>query len=158
MSCGGWSRCLAAAWSVGLILAGGCGGGSGGQPIAATTLAGMVGGQPWTLVGGETDAFLSSGEPDFFTTLYAESVTPCTGAGFSVTSNEIILQVPMATGDSMRSVTFVVDPSNTSQNFIVTGHVVVDEVTATSVSGGVYASYDDDNVINGQFQATICAQ
>lgn len=144
----------------GLLLGGACGGGSGGggPAIAMTTLAGKVGGQTWTLVSGETDAFLSSGQSDFFTTLYTESVDACTGSGFSVTSNQILVQVPMAAGDYSRSVTFVVDPSGANQNLITTGHVVVEAVTATTVSGGLYARSDDNNVVNGQFQATVCAQ
>jgi len=41
---------------------------------------------------------------------------------------------------------------------ITSTHVVVDAVTATTVSGGISASYDGNNSVSGQFQATICAQ
>ena len=121
-------------------------------------LAGKAGGQPWTIAAGETDAFLSSGQADFFTMLYTEPVDLCTGDGFSVASNQIIVQVPMTTGDYMRGVTFVVDPTGTNLNLIATGHVVVDGVTATTVSGGLYARFDDQNIVNGQFQAMVCPQ
>jgi hypothetical protein len=162
MNCGGWSR----RWAIGLLacglLGGACGSGSdspgSGQPIASTTLAGTIGGQPWSFVSGETDAFLSSGSTDFFTTLYMESVDVCTGAGFSVTSNQIIAEIPMAIGDYTKSVTFVVGPGTTNDNLITSGHVVVNQVTATSVSGGLYARFDANNIVNGQFTATVCAQ
>jgi hypothetical protein len=142
------------------VSAGACGGGSGGGggTIATGTLAGKIGGQPWSLVSGETDFFLSMGNPDFFTSLYTESVAACTGAGFSVASNQLIVMVPMAMGDYTRNVTFVVDPQGTNQNYITSGHVVVDAVTATTVSGGVAAQFDGNNSVSGQFQATICTQ
>jgi hypothetical protein len=158
---GWWLGRSAPAVLAALLLGAACGGassGGGGQAISSTPLAGKVGGQSWTLASGETDAFLSSGQADFFTTLYTESVATCTGAGFSVASNQIIVEVPMTTGDYMRPVTFVVDPTGTNQNLIATGHVVVDQVTATSVSGGLYAKFDANDIINGQFQATVCAQ
>lgn len=141
------------------VSAGSCGGsGGGGGPVATGTLAGKIGGMSWTLVSGETDAFLSMSQPNFFTTLYAETVATCTGAGFSVASNFLIAEIPMTPGDYTRSVTFVVDPQGTNQNLITSAHVVVDAVTATTVSGGISASYDGNNSVSGQFQATICAQ
>jgi hypothetical protein len=143
-----------------LAMAGACGGsgGGGGGPIATGTLAGKIGGQSWTLVSGETDFFLSSQQADFFTTLYTETVATCTGAGFQVASNQLIVQIPMTPGDYSRGVTFVVDPQGTVQNLITNGHVVVDQVTATTVSGGISAGYDANNNVSGQFQATICTQ
>jgi hypothetical protein len=148
----------------GLLCGGACGGSSGGgsgvnsQPIASGPLAGTIGGQPWSLASGETDAFLSAGSTTFFTTLYTEAVTPCTGDGFSVTSNQLIVEVPMTPGDYTKTVTFVVDPGGANDNLLSSGHVVVSQVTATTVSGGIYARFDASNIINGQFQATICAQ
>jgi hypothetical protein len=145
----------------GLLMGGACGsssGGGGAPPIASGALAGKVGGQAWTLASAETDAFLSMNQPDFFTTLYTESVAPCTGAGNSTTSNRVITEVPMVAGDYMKFVTFVVDPGGTNQNLVVNGHIVVSQVTATTVSGGLSASLNADNTISGQFQATICAQ
>ena len=141
------------------VSAGACGGsGGGGGPIVTGTLAGKIGGLSWTLASGETDAFLSMGQPNFFTTLYAETVATCTGAGFSVASNFLIVEIPMTPGDYTSSVTFVVDPQGANQNLITSTHVVVDAVTATTVSGGISASYDGNNSVSGQFQATICAQ
>ena len=126
-------------------------------------MSGKVGGQPWTLVSGETHAFLSMGKAQFFTTMYMESVTPCTGAGFSVTTNQLIMNIPMTPGDYNLSLdlsqTFVVDPGGSDQNDIaISGRIVVDQVTATMVSGGANIQFDADNSVSGQFQATVCAQ
>jgi hypothetical protein len=141
------------------VLAGACGGSdAGSHAIGTGTLSGKIGGQAWSLESGETDAFLSMDDPDFFTSLYTEAVAPCNGDGFSVASNQLIVMVPMTPGDHEKSVTFVVNPQGTVKNLITTGHVVVAEVTATTVSGGIYAHYDGDNSVDGQFQATICAQ
>jgi hypothetical protein len=142
-----------------LLFGGACGGSGGGsQAIASGPLAGKVGGQPWSLVSGETDAFLSMGNSDFFTTLYTESVATCTGAGFSVTSNQLIIEVPMAPGDYTQAMTFVDNSQAPVRNLITTGHVVVDQVTATTVTGGAFAKVDANNTVSGQFQATVCAQ
>jgi len=36
------------------------------------------------------------------------------------------------------------------------GALVVDSVTATTITGGARFSYDADNAIDGQFVVTIC--
>jgi hypothetical protein len=133
------------------------GGGGGGVEILETPLAGMVGGAPWTFTTGETDAFLSEGEPDYFTSLYAESFTPC---GFSPTStNHLIVQLPMVPGEypfslSGSNMTFAIAPSDNLVSF--NGKIVIDTVTATTVTGGLYGRYDSANEVNGRFTATIC--
>ena len=155
----GWSRRLAIGVVAGGVLVGGCGGSGGSGPaISSGVLAGTIGGEAWSIVSGETDFFISSQGSDFFTTFYEETVDPCTGAGFSVSTNQVIAEIPMATGDYMQAVTFVVDPGGTNDNLITNGHVVVDQVTATTVSGGLYAKFDANDVVSGQFQATICTQ
>lgn len=138
------------------MIAGACGGG-GGEEIVDTTLSGSVGGQPWTFVAGHTDAFLSEGESDFFAELYAGTFTPC---GFDTpTGDFLIVSVPKEVGEYDFSLslnmTFVVG----SDNLVATdGRVVVDEVTATTVRGGLVGDFDGDNHVNGQFELTICTQ
>jgi hypothetical protein len=136
-----------------------CGGGGGdddGDDIPATTLAGTVGGEPWTFVAGDTDAFLSEGEDDFFALLYAGPFTPC---GFDAPSgNHLIVSVPKEPGEYPLSLslnmTFVVGESD---NLVATdGVIVVDEVTDTTIRGGLLASFDADNEVAGQFDLTIC--
>jgi hypothetical protein len=133
------------------------GGGGGDVTILDTPLAGTVAGEPWTFVSGDTNAFLSEGDPDFFTDLYAEAVTAC---GFSPAStNHLIVRVPMVAGEypfsiSGHNMTFAIAPSDNYVTF--TGKVVVDEVTATTVTGGLYGRYNSANEVNGRFSATIC--
>jgi hypothetical protein len=132
-------------------------GGGGGVEIVDTPLAGTVGGQSWTFVAGDTDAFLSEGEDDYFTSLYGETISAC---GFAQTgTNHLILRVPMVPGEypfslSGHNMTFAIAPSD---NLVtLDGKVVVDAVTATSVTGGIYGRYDSANEVNGRFTATIC--
>lgn len=119
-------------------------------------LAGTVAGQNWTFAAGHTSAFLSEGEDDFFATLYPTAFTAC---GFSEPSGpHIIVSIPKTTGDFEmglgRNMTFT-DGSNNLVS--LDGHIRVDSVTATNVKGGLVASYDSDNEVNGTFDVTICA-
>ena len=121
-------------------------------------LTGTVGGQAWTFQMGHTDAFLSEGEDDFFATLYPSTFTTC---GFSEPGgNHLIVSIPKAPGkypmSLSQNMTFVVGDSN---NLIGTnGRIEVDEVTATTIKGGMVAQYDGQNEVNGRFEITICAE
>jgi hypothetical protein len=133
------------------------GGGGGGVEILDTPLAGMVAGQPWTFVAGDTDAYLSEGEPDYFTSLYAETFTACSFSPAS--SNHLIVQLPRVPGEYPFSInggnmTFAIAPSDNLVTF--NGKIVIDEVTATTVTGGLYGRYNTANEVNGRFTATIC--
>lgn len=125
--------------------------------ILNSNLSGVVAGQNWNFVAGHTSAFLSEGEDDFFATLYPTAFTPC---GFSEPSGpHIIVAIPKTTGDfdmSLgRNMTFV----NESNNLVsFDGHIRVDSVSATNVTGGLVASYDSDNEVNGTFDVTICVE
>ncbi len=128
--------------------------------ISKVPMSGKIGGEPWTLGTAETLAFLSM-DARFFINAYAETFAPCTGAGSSVTGNYLILNVPKAPGDYALSLslneTFFVQ-SNNHNNVATQGRLVVDEVTATTVSGGGHFQFDSDNYVDGQFVAQICAQ
>jgi hypothetical protein len=129
---------------------------AGSKDIDETMLAGKVGGQSWTFVAGHTSAFLSEGEPDFFASLYPATFTTC---GFSEPGGDhLIVAIPKTPGDYemslSRNMTFVVGGNS---NLIATkGRIVVDEVTATTVKGGLVATYDGSNEVNGRFEVTIC--
>src|SRR5688572_32222448 len=114
------------------VLGIGCSGSS--VEVSDQPLAGTVGGQPWTFVAGETDAFLSEGEDDFFALFYAEAYTACSFGAPG--GDHLIISVPKEPGEYGFSLnlnmTFVVGDSN----LVATeGTVIVDEVTATTVSG-----------------------
>jgi hypothetical protein len=124
--------------------------------IPATPLAGKVGGQPWTFVAGETNFFLSEGEDDFFAELYPMAYEAC---GFGAPQGDhLIVAVPKAPGDYEFSLslnmTFVVGDAENLVTF--DGRVVVDEVTATTVRGGLHGVYDDDNEVSGRFELSVC--
>jgi hypothetical protein len=125
--------------------------------IAPTPLAGTVGGQAWTFQAGHTDGFLSKDEPDFFATMFPTTFTTC---GFSEPSgNHLILSIPKTPGEYpmslSRNMTFVVGSDN---KIAVNGMIRVDEVTATAVKGGIVASFDAQNEVNGTFEIPICPE
>jgi hypothetical protein len=140
---------------VGLALAlGACGGTDYDIPVAP--LAGTVGGEPWTFVAGHTNDFLSEGEDDFFAELYPAAFTACE---FSTPpGNHLIVAVPKAVGDydfsTSLNMTFVVGASDNLVTF--DGRVRVDEVTATTVRGGLHGVFDGDNEVKGEFTLTVC--
>jgi len=123
--------------------------------IKTEMLTGSVGGQMWQFKAGHTSAFLSEGEPDFFASLYPATFTAC---GFSEPGGDhLIVAIPKQPGEYemslSRNMTFVVG----DRNLIATnGRIVVDEVTATTVKGGLVSSYDGQNEVNGRFEVTIC--
>ncbi len=124
--------------------------------VATTPLAGTVGGQAWSFVAGQTNAFLSEGDDDFFTTMYPAAYTAC---GFSEPGGaHLIVSVPKVVGDydmgTQRNMTFVVGSDN---KVAFDGRIIVDEVTATKVVGGLHGSFDGDNEVDGRFEVTICA-
>jgi hypothetical protein len=138
-------------------LASACAADSGSAALEDTPLAGTVGGKTWTFVAGDTDAFLSKDEPDFFATLYPATFTAC---GFSQPAGDhLILSIPKTPGEYpmslSRNMTFVVGNDN---KIAVDGTIVVDEVTATSIKGGIVASFDSANEVNGRFEIPICAE
>jgi hypothetical protein len=137
-----------------LVVVIGCGTDSPTQ-IATTPLAGKVSGQAWTFKAGHTSAFLSKDEPDFFASLYPAMFTAC---GFSEpTGPHVIAAIPKTTGDYELSLSLNMTFADGSNNLIATeGRIVVDEVTATRVTGGLHAIYDASNEVDGRFEVTIC--
>jgi len=127
---------------------------SGSTTIDDGTLTGMLYSQPWTFQAGGTDAFLSEGDDNFFATFYAGAFT-CGGSEPSGPS--LIVAVPKVPGDYpmslMRNMTFVMGSDN---KVAVNGRVVVDSVTATSVTGGLVGTFDDQNTVSGHFTLTVC--
>ena len=148
-------KTLTTVLAIGMMALVGCATDEGSKEISATTMTGSVGGQAWTFAAGHTSAFLSEGEDDYFATLFQTPFTPC---GFSEPSGpHIIVSIPKTTGDFDmgfgRNMTFV-DGSENLVSF--DGRIRVDSISATNVRGGLAASYDSDNEVNGTFDVTIC--
>ena len=157
--------------SVGLVcgiglFALGCSSGDGGDDgggndvtITDAPLGGTVGGQAWTVARAETDAFLSEGEPDYWTDLYGSPGTACESSGLDE-GHHVILQAPRQPGEYPLSLsynaTFVIVGDITDNLVATTGRVVIDEVTSSVIRGGAYLHYDADNTVNGRFEITIC--
>ncbi|HEY8945856.1 MAG TPA: hypothetical protein VIM73_16420 [Polyangiaceae bacterium] len=144
-----------ALFCIGLLHWGCSGGDDVDAEISDQSLSGTVGGNAWTFVRADTDAFLSEGEPEYWVDLYASSGAMCQSSG----GDSIILLVPRNPGEYelgfARSATFVVE--DTSNNLVATtGRIVVDEVTTTTIRGGAYIHFDDANSVNGQFEVNIC--
>jgi len=149
-------KTLTTLFAIAMMALVGCAADGGSEDISTTTMSGKVGGQAWTFTAGHTSAFLSEGEPDFFASLYPAAFTAC---GFSEPAgNHLIVSIPKTPGEYemslSRNMTFVVGDSN---NLIATnGAIIVDEVTATTVKGGLVGTYDGQNTVNGRFEVTIC--
>jgi hypothetical protein len=145
-------------WCIAMILTAaalaGCG-----EDVTVTEqpLSGMVGGQQWTFQKGDTNAFLSDAD-GFFASLYAEDFAAC---GFGAPSPPMLLiSVPTEIGEYgfslSRNMTFV--PSS-GENLVATeGVIVVEEITADTIYGGLHGIFDGDNEVDGTFALTICAE
>jgi hypothetical protein len=159
---------------VGAVLAcigiGGCGGGDGttgsSSSISSQPLAGMINGQPWTFVAGQTDAFLSSMNSTYFANLFDMPLaTPCNEFQPPGSMRNLILNIPKSVGHN--SITLSLNqtfsyqdpsiPNNGFQNDIATtGEIDVTELTATTIKGGVKMSYGTKDAVDGQFEITLC--
>jgi len=137
------------------------GGDDGGNDVAIVDgpLSGTVGGEGWTVARAETDAFLSEGEPDYWTDLYGSPGTACQSSPLD-DGHHVILQAPRQPGEYPLSLsynaTFVIEGDVTDNLVATTGRVVIDEVTSSVIRGGAYLRYDADNTVNGHFEITIC--
>jgi hypothetical protein len=159
-------RTLSFGWLSGSIfycctfLVAGCGSSDsdGGGTISSQPLSGKVGGKAWTFATGETDAYLSSEGDTLFTTLYASTFAACETFMPDDSAGTIIALIPKKTGryglSLSMNVTFYNPPGD---NWVATrGSLEITEVTDTTISGGVYATYNGDNTVDGRFTVSIC--
>lgn len=157
------------ALGAGAMLITGCGGGGDGGgaagdgsganvDIASGALEGKVGGAAWTLAGARTNAFLSD-DDKFWVDMYGQGTVTCGSMG---EGNRLIVNVPTKVGAYRLSLnlnsTFVVVGTETDNLVATQGAIRVDEVTATSLRGGLNMTYDANNTVNGVFEATVCAE
>jgi hypothetical protein len=137
------------------LFAGACTVTASSHEIDPTPLSGTVSGQPWTFVAGSTDGFLSQGEDNFFAVFYPKAYTAC---GSEPTGPHLIVAIPKVAGDYDMNLSRNMTFTDGSDNKIATdGRIIVTEVTATHVTGGLVGTYDASNDVNGQFDLTICA-
>lgn len=131
---------------------------SGPVDIASGPLTGKVGGATWTLMSAQTDAFLSD-EQTFWVDAYAQGPVACGAFG---DGNRLILSVPKTVGTHRLSLalnaTFVVEGAETDNLVATQGAIRVDEITSTTVRGGVTMTFDANNSVSGEFTAAVCAE
>jgi len=138
-----------------------CGDGTGGgYDIDDGPLSGMVAGQSFTLAQGHTNWFLSDDE-GFFGTFFGTSYEPCSDFDSPSDEAHLLGNIPTELGEHnfglSQNLTFY-DPNDNSNLIATTGVIVVDAITDTEVSGGIYAYYDEDNEVSGQFTVDICPE
>jgi hypothetical protein len=128
------------------------------EPIAEQNLTGLIDGEAWDFAAGHTNAFLSEDSDTFFASLYAEEFEAC--AFGEPTGPHLILSIPKEPGERKLSLglnmTFVLDNEDNDNLIGIRGKIRVDEVTATSVTGAIRASFDSDNEVEGEFNVTVC--
>jgi len=133
-----------------LLLVVGCGGssdGGGSATISSQPLAGKLGGQAWTFATGETTGVLSTGE-QLWVDLYGHSFDACVAFGAPPNADLVTMMMPRTPGNY--------DVSLTLNDIATSGRLVIDSVTATTITGGLSIAHNSDNAISGRFQATIC--
>ena len=150
---------------LGLIFAAGCGGGemgSGGggttTTVSTQTLTGKIGGQPWTFATGETNAALSTTD-QYWVDLYAATFDQCVAFGAPTDADEVIMMMPKTPGTYNVSLGMnaTLYSASSSFNYVATrGVLIIDSVTATTITGGLNITYNNDNTVDGQFTASIC--
>jgi hypothetical protein len=131
---------------------------AGAATISSQPLSGKIGGKAWTFATGQTDAYLSEGEDTYFTELYASTFAACDTWAPDSSAGTIIVLLPRETGrfslGMSMNVTFYVPPGD---NWVATkGSLEITEVTDTTITGGLKASYNSDNTAEGRFTASIC--
>ncbi len=143
-----------------LLFAVGCGvggDGGGGATMSSQTLAGKIGGQTWTFETGETMAALSTSE-QLWVDLYADRFEDCVPLGAPANADMVTMMMPRVPGSYDLGINLnTLYTSRTGANYVATsGRLVIDSVTATTITGAMNITYNGDNTVNGQFQATIC--
>lgn len=137
------------------LLLGACGGKDDtGADVAcepgSSVIEGTIGGGAWTFDHGSTDSFLS--DEDYFWADFYSADKSGASLIMSISREPSSYNLSLSTNG-----TFVyVDDEGVYQNMVVTdGHVDVDEVTETLVSGSLCATYDSDNSVSGTFTIDV---
>ena len=148
------------------VLSGGLAACGGGEPFAISNqpLGGKINGTPWAFVAGQTDSLLSGGSSDtFFANLFDQALTsPCVAGQPPDSTRRLILNIPKAVGryaisPDLNQTFSYDDGTGTVQNDIATsGNLEVTELTATSLTGGVKMAFGSNDVVDGQFELTVC--
>jgi hypothetical protein len=144
-------------FALGLLLVAGCDGSGDSATISSQTLSGKIGGKAWTFTQGETDPIMSDSS-SFWVTLYASTFSACATFMPPEDAGTVLLDLPKTAGgfdlSMSKTATFFIPPETNLA--ALQGHIQIDTVTSTTITGGAKITYNGDNTVDGQFQVTIC--
>lgn len=141
------------------VACGACGGGEtgGGEEISKQGLSGRIAGKAWTFKTGEARTSVAD-TTQFLVSAYGASFVACTDAT-PFDTDKVVLALPKMPGtyaiSASLSQTFS-DAETKASVAATSGALVIESVTATTITGGARFTYDADNAVDGQFAATIC--
>ena len=105
------------------------------------------------------DQYALSTPDKFWVDLYAATFDTCVAFGAPSDADNVTMMMPKTPGSYPLSLAqnATLYVASSSDNLVATkGLLVIDTVTATTISGGMHITYNADNTVDGQFQASIC--
>lgn len=125
--------------------------------VADQPLQGLAYGQEWQVEGATTNAFLSD-ESEFWVDAYIGAPS-CSAFGPGGDRPKLIISVPRSEGTYRLGLNLNMTFAFMNDNLVATdGVLIVEEVTETSVTASLRASFDGDNSVEGRFVAQICPE
>jgi len=125
--------------------------------IADQGAQGKIGGGAWKVLAGKAE---DAGD-SFSVTLYGEALADACADDSAATGDRVLLSLPktVSTVDvditKLQVITMVDMPD--AMNYVSgAGKMAVTAVSATEVSGGLVASFNEDNEVNGKFTIPVC--
>jgi hypothetical protein len=161
-----------------VVLGASCGGSGDDTTISKQPLAGTINGQPWSIgtatASAQWNPYSAFGS-EYFLSMYPVSFTACTDGTTPASADPLHTLVqktvgiytirapesptwqpyPSGSGGTTGGSMYV-DVSFASGLTATKGRVVVSNITATTIAGGANITFDVNNSLDGQFQATIC--
>ncbi len=125
----------------------------------APILAGRIGGNPWTYELG--NAFLNNVNGTFELTFFSEEEPSAEACAIAATGlRHITLTVPERPGNynlPLNGNSAIFHQEQSASSFSATsGFVEITQIVGNQISGYLQATFDADNMVEGQFRLKIC--
>jgi hypothetical protein len=128
--------------------------------ISGSDLSGEINGQSWAFSSGIAEDF---GDGEYWITLYSVEPMgddPCAFDAYAFEEPSVFVVAPLEETDVELSlndnITFYYYEDDTPTNeIVIDGRLIIEEVTDTTVSGALYG-VSDDSELDGQFDAVVC--